>query len=50
MDKGFIWSFLGPVCIILAVNTFLISHMTFIYIKRKMLRLIMQPRFPEIRE
>ncbi|XDV15961.1 hypothetical protein PO909_015872, partial [Leuciscus waleckii] len=26
MDKGFIWSFLGPVCVILAVSTFLISH------------------------
>uniref|UniRef100_A0A8C2C6G5 Adhesion G protein-coupled receptor E3-like n=1 Tax=Cyprinus carpio TaxID=7962 RepID=A0A8C2C6G5_CYPCA len=32
MDKGFIWSFLGPVCVILVVNIFL---MTFIYIKRK---------------
>uniref|UniRef100_A0A8C1WTN6 Adhesion G protein-coupled receptor E3-like n=1 Tax=Cyprinus carpio TaxID=7962 RepID=A0A8C1WTN6_CYPCA len=30
--KGFIWSFLGPVCVILAVNIFL---KTFIYIKRK---------------
>jgi len=26
MDKGFIWSFLGPVCVILAVSTFLISR------------------------